>query len=155
VEQVSWDDAQEFLTKLNQMEETDKYRLTTEAEWEYACRAGSTTRFCFGDDEADLDKYAWYADNSGGKIHSVGQKQPNAWGLYDMHGSVWEWSHDWYDEYPPGPVTDPQGPAPGKYRVFRGGSWYDNSKCARSAYRLKGDPDVRNLLIGFRVAKAL
>ena len=96
VEQVSWDDAQEFLAKLNRIEEIDTYRLPTEAEWEYACRAESTGRFCFGDDEAGLKDYAWYNNNSAGKTQPVGQLKPNAWGLYDMHGNVWEWCRDWY-----------------------------------------------------------
>ena len=96
VEQVSWDDAQEFIRKLNQMEKTDTYRLPTEAEWEWACRAKSTGRFSFGDDEAGLKDYAWFDKNSAAKTHPVGQLKPNAWGLYDMHGNVWEWCRDWY-----------------------------------------------------------
>ncbi|MBN2110118.1 MAG: formylglycine-generating enzyme family protein, partial [Methanosarcinaceae archaeon] len=91
VEQVSWNDVQEFVEKLNEIEGTDKYRLPSEAEWEYACRAGTTTRYSFGDSESNLGEYAWYNDNSGGKTHPVGQKKPNPWGLYDMHGNVWEW----------------------------------------------------------------
>ena len=153
VEQVSWDDAQEFLAKLNLMEKIDTYRLPTEAEWEYACRAGSTTRFCFGDKEEKLGEYAWYGDNSEGKTHPVGQKQPNAWGLYDMHGNVWEWCQDWYGDYPAGPVTDPRGPDAGEYRVLRGGSWDNDTRNLRSAVRNYYYPDYRSDIIGFRVAR--
>ena len=155
VERVSWDDAQKFIKKLNQMEKTDKYRLPTEAEWEYACRAGSTTRFCFGDDEAKLGEYAWYGENSGSKTRPVKQKKPNAWGLFDMHGNVYEWCQDWYGEYPAGPVTDPTGPASGRGRVLRGGSWYFDARCARSALRnYNRYPGFRDCNIGFRVARA-
>ncbi len=153
MEQVSWDDAQEFLGKLNLMEKTNTYRLPTEAEWEYACRAGSTTRFCFGDEEAELEDYAWYEENSEGKTHPVGQKQPNAWGLYDMHGNVWEWCQDWYGDYPAGPVTDPRGPDTGEYRVLRGGSWGNDSRNLRSAVRDYNNPDFRHYNFGFRVAR--
>ncbi len=91
VECVSWNDVQEFITKLNRKEGTDKYRLPTEAEWEYACRAGTTTRYSFGDADSKLGEYAWYYGNSEHETHPVGQKKPNPWGLYDMHGNVWEW----------------------------------------------------------------
>jgi len=156
VEQVSWDDAQEFIVKLNEREGTDKYRLPTEAEWEYACRAGSTTRFCFGDDETTLGEYAWYSD-TGLRPHPVGQKNPNAWGLYDMHGNVWEWCQDRYGDYPSSPVTDPTGPSLGTFRVLRGGSWGDYGLGAdcRSALRLSVSPVSRNYGIGFRVARDL
>jgi formylglycine-generating enzyme required for sulfatase activity len=155
VEQVSWDDIQEFMKKLNQMEKTDKYRLPTEAEWEYACRAGSKGRWCFGDDGAKLGEYAWYAANSGKKTHPVGQKKPNSWGLYDIHGNVFEWVQDWYGEYPAGPVTDPKGPPSGKKRVLRGGSWIYFAKDTRSALRDLDNPDFRMELIGFRIARDL
>jgi len=151
VESVSWDDAQEFILKLNQMERTDKYRLPDKAEWEYACRAGSTTRYYFGDDEAELGKYAWYSKNSVG-THPVGQKKPNAWGLYDMHGNVWEWCQDWYGEYT-GSVTDPKGPKSGEGRVLRGGSWFNNARGLRSAYRHRLGPGYRDDSIGFRIAR--
>ena len=155
VENVSWDDAQEFIKKLNRMEQTDQYRLPTEAQWEYACRAGSTRSFCFGDEEALLGQYAWYADNSQKSPHPVGRLKPNAWGLYDMHGNVYEWCQDWYGEYPPGPVTDPRGPSAGKYRVLRGGSWDGEAGDSRSAYRLRLNPGYRYGHEGFRVARGL
>ena len=120
-----------------------QFSLPTEAQWEYACRAGSTTRYCFGDNESQLGDYAWYGDNSGNKTHPVGQKKPNAWGLYDMHGNVWEWCQDWYDErvYANSPTDDPTGPATGTYRVLRGGSWILDGWYCRSAYRYSGRPE--------------
>ncbi|NQT39791.1 MAG: formylglycine-generating enzyme family protein, partial [Planctomycetes bacterium] len=98
VEQVSWDNCQQFLVKLNAKSggQGGKFVLPTEAQWEYACRAGSTGKFCFGDDEKQLGEYAWYGENSGSKTHPVGEKKPNTFGLHDMHGNVWEWCHDWY-----------------------------------------------------------
>jgi formylglycine-generating enzyme required for sulfatase activity len=158
VEMVSWDDIQEFMKKLNKMEKTDTYRLPTEAEWEYACRAGSTSEWCFGDIESFLGEYAWYDYNSQEQTHPVGQLKSNAWGLYDMHGNVWEWCQDWYGEYPAGPVTDPTGPASGEGRGLRGGSWNFSARYARSANRGSSNPGLRNYYgssDGFRVAKAL
>ena len=153
VEQVNWDDAQEFILRLNEREGADKYRLSTEAEWEYACRAGSTTRFCFGDDETKLAEHAWYHDNSGFRPHPVGQKKSNAWGLYDMHGNVWEWCEDWYGDYPSSPVTDPTGPSSGTARVFRGGGWRYYAGNCRSAFRFGSPPVDRGFDVGFRVAR--
>ena len=131
-----------------------KFVLPTEAQWEYACRAGSTTRYCFGDDEDRLGEYAWYDENSGGKTHPVGEKKPNAWGLYDMHGNVWEWCADWYDGgyYAKSPADDPTGPATGSDRVIRGGGWDGPAGNCRSAYRRQpARPGLDDL--GFRVSR--
>lgn len=124
--------------------------LPTEAQWEYACRAGSTTAYCFGDNSYSLGDYAWYSSNSDNKTHPVGQKKPNAWGLYDMHGNVWEWCSDWYGNYPSISVTDPTGASSGSYRVIRGGSYHSASSC-RSAYRNCDYPDINDNSCGFRV----
>lgn len=152
VENVSWNDAKEFIRKLNQKEGTDKYRLSTEAEWEHAARAGSSTEYCFGDHEGQLDAYAWYNKNSGRSTHPVGEKKPNAWGLYDMHGNVWEWAEDWYGNYPAESLVDPKGPNSGDFRVLRGGSWNSNAQNCRSAYRHNNRPDLQYSNIGFRLA---
>jgi len=130
------------------------FRLPTEAEWEYACRGGSTTAYSYGN-TANPD-YMWYDYNSAGTTHEVGKKLPNAWGLYDMHGNVYEWCWDWLDDYELG-VADPKGPgAPsgyGAYRVFRGGCWYGVALRARSAFRNGNEPGDRNILIGFRLVR--
>jgi len=156
VDQVSWDDATEFCKKLSE-KIRQAVRLPTEAEWEYACRAGTQTAFSFGDDPSALGDYAWWDGNSGATTHPVGQKRPNAWGLYDMHGNVWEWCADWFGEYPKGPVTDPSGPATGSdIRVVRGGSWYDvGSVSFRCACRFSYDPPDRSVSYGFRCAMTL
>ena len=160
VEQVDWDDARAFCLKLKErLNQTDnegqhEFRLPTEAEWEYACRAGSEGAFCFDGEESELEQYAWYGKNSGGKTHAVGQKKPNAWGLYDVHGNVWEWCQDWSAEYPSGPVTDPTGPETGQYRVARGGSWDLAAANCRFACRSAALPPVRYDFIGFRVVLA-
>jgi formylglycine-generating enzyme required for sulfatase activity len=161
VENVSWNDVQEFIDKLNAMGE-GTYRLPTEAEWEYACRADSTTAFANGEItekycgyDPNLDAMGWYCYNSGDETHPVAQKEPNAWGLYDMHGNVWEWCQDWHGSYPTGAVTDPTGPSSGTYRVLRGASWHDNAKSTRSANRHWSLPDERNGCHGFRVVRAL
>jgi len=131
VEQVSWNDVQEFIELLNQKESTNKYRLPTEAEWEYAARAGSSSAFANGnisekycDYDPNLDAMGWYCGNAERKTHLVAQKQPNAWGLYDMHGNVWEWCHDWYGSYPDISVTDPGGASSGSTRVLRSSCGY-------------------------------
>jgi formylglycine-generating enzyme required for sulfatase activity len=155
VEQISWDDALEFCKKLSDLPEEKAagrvYRLPTEAEWEYACRAGSTTAFSFGDDE-ELGDYAWYDGNSGGRTHPVALKKPNAWGLYDMHGNVGEWCSDWWGDSPEGAVSDPVGPDEGMFRVYRGGSWGHQAAFCRSAFRDNFTPDECNCHYGFRVA---
>ena len=154
VEQVSWHDVQVFITRLNKQEGHSRYRLPTEAEWEYAARAGTTGAYSFGDDADSLGRYAWYWDNSGEKTHPIGQKEPNAWGLYDMHGNVWGWVQDWYGEryYASSPGTDPKGPSSGSDRVSRGGGWYYNAQYCRSAFRYYFTPGYRFSDNGFRLA---
>jgi formylglycine-generating enzyme required for sulfatase activity len=141
VEQT-WKDAVEFCRKLSAMPEERKagrvYRLPTEAEWECACRAGTKTAYSFGDDESLLGDFAWFHDNSRRQTHPVGQKKPNPWGLYDMHGNVREWCSDWHENYAGGGATDPRGPPSGSHRVFRGGSWDYTAEICRSAYRWPG-----------------
>jgi len=155
VENVSWNDVQKFIKKLNKMEQTDSYCLPTEAEWEYACRAGSTSRYCFGSDEKMLDEYAWFRKNFDEMTYPVKQKKPNAWGLYDMHGNVWEWCEDWYGDYPNEHVTDPIGPNGGSNRVIRGGCWSFLTRNFRSANRGMSKPSNRNFKIGFRIIRRI
>ncbi|NBW87127.1 MAG: formylglycine-generating enzyme family protein [Planctomycetia bacterium] len=156
VEEVSWNDAVAFCRKLSELPEERaagrEYRLPTEAEWEYACRAGSKTAYSFGDDEGSLGEHGWFDGNSDGQTHPVARKKPNAWGLHDMHGNVWEWCSDWYGEYPAGATTDPAGPAGGSDRVFRGGGWSDTAGDCRSALRGRRDPEDRYYFLGFRLA---
>ncbi len=149
---VSWDDAQAFLRWLSGKGD-GAYRLPTEAEWEYACRAGTTTAFNFGDDVARVGDYAWIGANSGYTTHLAGQKRPNAWGLYDMHGNVWDWCQDWLGDYPSGAVLDPAGGTSGEIRVIRGGSWHSPAGYCRSAMRRYYSPDSRNISLGFRVVR--
>ena len=151
VEYVSAEDAMAFCEKVSK-KTGKRVLLPTEAQWEYACRAGSQTRFNFGDDEKDLGDHAWYKDNSDGKTHPVGQKKPNAWGLYDMHGNVWEWCRDWYgDSYADAQTTDPIRPAAGKGHLLRGGCWYYFAHYARSAQRWPVFVGRRDSVFGFRV----
>ena len=150
-EMVSWDATQEFISKLSS-QSGKKYRLPTEAEWEYACRAGSTGKYCFGDDETMLGEYAWYGTNSDIGINPVGLKRPNDWGLYDMHGNVWEWVQDWHGLYSRRNVTDPAGPVLGIERVQRGGSGYSDAQESRAASRCWLFPYNEDSGIGFRIA---
>ncbi len=160
VESVSWDDVQDFVAAMNQLGE-GTYRLPTEAEWECAARAGSTTAFANGGItetvcgyDPNLYAMGWYCHNSGDMTHPVAQKAANAWGLYDMHGNVWEWVEDWFGDYPSGSVTDPTGPASGSYRVLRGGGWYYYAGYCRSANRGGLTPDVRGGNLGARLLRS-
>jgi formylglycine-generating enzyme required for sulfatase activity len=159
VESVSWEDAMAFCEKLTQRErEADRlpegyvYTLPTEAQWEYACRAGTTTRFSFGDNDSDLGDYGWYNLNSRNSPHPVGEKLENSWGLYDMHGNVWEWCRDWYGNYPGGTITDPAGHDSGSSRILRGGAWGGDAESCRSAYRDANRPVSAYESYGFRLA---
>jgi formylglycine-generating enzyme required for sulfatase activity len=158
VEMVSWDEANEFCEKLSAMPRERAtgraYRLPTEAQWEYACRAGTTTKWFCGDDERALGDYAWYIANSDGRTHPVGEKKPTAWGLCDMHGNVWAWCQDWWegDYYAKSPADDPAGPLGGSCRVIRGGSWFHPSGLWRSANRLGFVPGHRSHDLGLRVS---
>ena len=154
VENVSWDDCQEFLEKLNDRAEVKKagirFALPTEAQWEYACRAGTTGDY---GGTGKLDDMGWYGERANGATHPVARKEPNAWGLYDMHGNVWEWSADWYDSgyYAKSPASDPTGPASGGYRVLRGGCFWNDAQYCHSALRRSYGPDDRRGNIGFRL----
>ena len=153
VENVSWEDAQAFIEELNLREGIRVYRLPTEAEWEYATRAGTRTVYSFGNTKSQLRAYGWYRDNSDNTTHPVRGKRPNGWGLYDLHGNVWEWVADWYGDYPSGRVTDPQGPSSGTHRVIRGGGWRYNARDCRTASRGIGMPGFRSSYVGFRLAR--
>lgn len=158
VEQVSWEDAQQFINKLNQIEQIKNYRFPSEAEWEYACRAGSETEFFFGDDVKRLGEFAWYSENSEMKTHPVGEKKPNVWGLCDIQGNIWEWVEDDYHEsYEKAPadgrawVDDPRGSG----RVIRGGGWGNFARDCRSGARDFGRPDDRGGNVGFRLSRSV
>jgi formylglycine-generating enzyme required for sulfatase activity len=166
VESVLWEEAVDYCDQLTQREQATgriashaRYRLPTETEWEYACRAWTSTRFSYGDDpgRTNLTDYSWHLGNSGGIAHPVGQKLPNPWGLYDMHGNVWEWCQDWYTgRHAGGIAVDPKGPATGSYRVIRGGGWggwNESHKDCRSAFRYR-DPIDRDSNVGFRTVLA-
>ena len=157
VDEVSWDDVQAFIQKLNAIEKTNSYRLPTEAEWEYAARAGSETSYSYGDDPegVKLSQYAWFESNAKQQTHPVGILFPNAWGLYDMHGNVSEWTQDRYDKqyYLNSPSNNPQGPVKGRKRVVRGGSWINQPYSCRSAARGYYSPDYTDSDFGFRVVK--
>lgn len=173
VELVTWHEAVKFCNKLSEREDLKQaywingtfvfrnqdangYRLPTEAEWEYACRAGTTTRFYAGDTESDLGRAGWYNGNSGRTIHPVGLKTPNAWGLYDMHGNVWEWNWDWYgkDYFLHSPLNNPAGPIGGLDRLHRGGGWNNGPKQSRSAFRWGVTPTGRTQFLGFRIVRS-
>ena len=158
VEQVNWNDALEFCRKLSAMpaEKTagHEYRLPTEAEWEYACRSGTTTAYGFGADASRLGDYGWFEGNSDSKTHPVGEKKPNAWGLYDMHSNVAEWCQDRYGVYPGGSATDPTGATSGSDRVIRGGCWFYGAGYCRSALRIRHSPGGRISILGFRVLRS-
>ena len=157
VERVTWDEVQEFIRRLNEEAGEELYRLPTEAEWEYACRAGTQTPWSFGDDESQLTDYAWYrGNNSPDGTKKVGSKEPNAWGLHDMHGNVWEWVQDWYDEEyysSKSDWVDPQGPTSGSSRVRRGGHFGHAHVGVRSAYRHLYLPENRSSIIGVRLLR--
>jgi formylglycine-generating enzyme required for sulfatase activity len=155
---VSWNDILAFIHWLNRVDDESAYRLPTEAEWEYATRAGTTTIFSFGDEDRKLGEYAWFIFNSGSQTHPVGSKKPNSWGLYDMHGNVNEWvTDDWHDSYENAPadgrawINDPRG----LDRVLRGGSWSSDARGCRSAARHSTSFDSRKSSIGFRLAKSV
>ena len=169
VDQVRWADAVRYCNARSRAEglapcydpntgrcdvDAEGYRLPTEAEWEYACRAGSPGAWCFGDDESRLPRHAWYKENQTRGPHEVGRLTPNTWGLYDMHGNVWEWCGDWYaeDYYGEGPSRSPRGPRAGKTRVLRGGCWDSRPNECRSAYRFHEDPALTDVCFGKAVS---
>jgi formylglycine-generating enzyme required for sulfatase activity len=159
VDNVSWEDAREFLRRLSALPEEEVaghvYGLPTEAQWEYACRVGSITPWCFGDDPDRLGEHAWFLDNSGHETHPVGRKAANPWGLYDMYGNLWEWCEDWFGAtyYGESPGDDPAGPPSGTYRILRGGSWACPvwNTCSASRHWLLADSRVSHA--GFRAAR--
>jgi formylglycine-generating enzyme required for sulfatase activity len=170
VNNVSWLDAAAFCNRLSEREgltpcyqidndnvtwrrAANGYRLLTEAEWEYACRAGSTTRWSFSDDEASLGEHAWFGESSSGQPQPVGGKRANPWGLHDMHGNVWEWCWDWFGPYSEAATTDPHGPERGTGRVLRGGAFDNTPRFLRSADRDRDEPEVRYNDFGFRCAR--
>ncbi|MHC4121635.1 MAG: formylglycine-generating enzyme family protein [Planctomycetota bacterium] len=168
VEQVRWSDAVRYCNKRSELEgfqpcydletwecdfEANGYRLPTEAEWEYACRAGTRTAYFFGDNSSRLSDYAWFEDNSGGKPQPVGGKPANPWGLYDMHGNVWQWCNDFYqvDYYQQSPEDDPRGPKTGDKKVVRGGAWKFSADSCRSGYRYNENPGYADVCFGYDI----
>ena len=162
VTDVSWDESLGYCKRLTELvggsgwlPEGYEFCLPTEAQWEYACRAGSRTPYFFGDRESDLHRYAWYnEDRRNGTTKPVGQKEPNAWGLHDMYGLVWEWCHDWCARYAGGSAVDPQGPSGGTHRVVRGAAWCSYAQYCRSACRSGQEPSYSDELLGFRLCLA-
>jgi formylglycine-generating enzyme required for sulfatase activity len=157
INSLSWSQAQEFCQRLSELPKEKaagrKYRLPTEAEWENACRAGTTSAYSFGDDATQVGQHAWYNRNSAEQSHPPGKKIPNPWGFYDMHGNAWEWCQNWRYDYQDAPVTDPVGPATGKTRVLRGGGWFHREPDCRSSGRFSEDPNDRKKYTGgLRVA---
>lgn len=159
VEKVTFIDASNYCAavtarerKAGRLPEGFEYRLPSEAEWEYACRAGSTNLFAFGNDAGVADQFAWTAENCDATTHPVGQKLPNAWGLFDMHGNVWEWCADWFEPYPAMPLSDPVGPPASKYKLFKGGGWNQDVEYARASSRFMMSPSNGIHFVGFRVA---
>lgn len=158
VEQVSWDDAVEFCRRLSELpaekEAGCSYRLPTEAEWEYACRAGTTTIYSCGNDESELLQFAWFYTNANRQTHPIGQKRPNRWGLYDMHGNVFQWCQDVCAEYKSEPATDPIVTGDSDVRLARGGSWFcPSAQLVRSAFRHAFERSEKSGYIGFRVVR--
>jgi formylglycine-generating enzyme required for sulfatase activity len=168
IEQVRWSDAVRYCNKRSELAGLEPcydlekwqcdfskngFRLPTEAEWEYACRAGTKTAYFFGNDAGQLGKYAWFEDNSGGKPHPVGQKQANPWGIYDICGNVWEWCNDYYqvDYYQQSPSVDPRGPEQGESKVVRGGAWKFSAESCRSAYRYNENPGYTDVCFGYDI----
>jgi formylglycine-generating enzyme required for sulfatase activity len=155
VDTVSWTECQAFMKKLNERFADRKlnFSLPTEAQWEYASRAGAKTRFCFGDKNSEMVDYGWSKDNAGETTHPVGQKKPNAWGLYDMHGNVIEWCSDWFDKgyYQVSPTNDPTGPETGRQHVVRGGAWGYSADGCRCSDRTHYSPDFHSPYAGCRV----
>ena len=148
VETVSWHDCEIFIRRLNALLDGKSVRLPTEAEWEYACRAGSSKPVS---GSGQINDMAWYDMNSGNQTHEVGQNKPNAWGFYDMHGNVLEWCSDWFSVPSSVAAIDPKGPPSGSFKVLRGGCWFFYDKDCRSAYRLRREPSLRNCIFGFRL----
>ena len=168
VEQVRWSDAVRYCNARSRLKglepcydlqtwecnfDANGYRLPTEAEWEYACRAGTKTAYSFANSPSKLKDYAWFKDNSGSKPRPVGQKRPNAWGLYDMHGNVWEWCNDYYevDYYQQSPEENPKGPKTGETKVVRGGAWKFSADSCRSGYRYNEDPGYVDACFGYDI----
>ena len=171
VDKVTWQDAVRFCNKLSDREGMERcydektwacdfskngFRLPTEAEWEYACRAGTSTKYYTGDTEQDLARAGWYgydAGNSSEKTHPVGQKEPNTWGLYDMHGNILEWTHDGFSDYSAEPQANPTGPDKAEYCVLRGGSWFSTAPYCTSTFRINDKTNRTSYFTGFRIAR--